>query len=316
VAEIWESKQESGIQLLSGAHADSKMFGEYGNFHEVFKSLMEGTSEISKFAYTRTAGNPDTYTCVHTTNYPYSGTTLSTLEFNQDNTFSDLKLKLFSETLKSAAISVSSINGGDDTTEYKYQEQGTSGDNSKDLKIMFHNLPLLTNRNRTERINAIWTNQNNSKVRGTVNSGTLFYFDSATPHLPIKVNEICKFYYDADNLANFYWLDFPIPAPIVTTINYSLEILLKQQNSGLATTYCYAMVKTFGNKKQADAELTTTFVNVKNNLVGNRVKVNLANYNTILQEIYNSSTAKGVLLQHSLDIRTGMADLKIRIDAE
>jgi hypothetical protein len=321
VAEVWENVSGAGLQLLSGAHADNQMFAQYGNFHEVLKSLVEGSCEICRFSYTRTAGTPDVYTCTLTSQFPYGSTNINTKVFNQDNTYSGLKIKLFSETLKSAKISVSSINGDADTTEYKYEEQGTSGDNSKDLKIMFHNLPLLTNRNKKERVNAIWGNQNMSMVRSSVNSGSIFYFESDEPHLPKLVNVICKIIFDADSIVppsygTYYWLPFPVPAPIVGMIDYSLEIILDQQNSGLPSTYCYAMVRGLGDRKQAEAELTTRLEHAKTNDVGARVKLNLQNYNPLLQEIYNTAIVKGVLLEHSLDIYAGTVDLKIRIDAE
>jgi hypothetical protein len=316
VAEIWESTNERGIQLLSGAHSDPAMFGQYNNFHEVLKNLIEGNCEVCKYTYSDTAGNPDIYTCTLSSYYPYGATSVSTKELNQDNTYGNLKVKLLSETLKNATVSVPSINGDADTTEYKFSEQGTSGDNSKDIKVLFHNLPILTNRNRVERVDAIWDNQNRSLVRGSVNSGYILYFNSEVPHVPILVNTICRFYFDADNLVNYYSLPTPIPSPLATTIDYALEIIQRQQNSGLPTTFCFAMVRGLGDKKQAEAELTTTQVNINSFVVGERVKVNLNNYNSLLQSIYNTSIVKGVLLEHSLDIYRGTADIKIRIDAE
>lgn len=320
IAEIWESSDKNGIRLVSGAHADSTMFAQYGNFHEVLKSLIEGNGEIVRVSYSRSSGNPDSYSVTLSSYYPYGNTSVNTKEFNQANTYSNLKIKLFSEALKSAKISVSSINGDRDTTEYKWEEQGTSGDNSKDLKIMFHNLPILTNRDRVERINSIWQNENRSYVRGTVNPGYILYFDSAAPNVPIKADVVLKIYFDADSLVPpatpvFYWLPSPV-IYVLPNIDAELKCILEQQNGGLATTYCYALVESLGNRKQAEAELTTTQVECYNTRVGERVKVNLSNYNSLLQSIYNSSIVKGVLLEHSHDVFRGTADLKIRIDAE
>lgn len=320
ISEIWESPKDSGIRLVSGAHADSTMFEQYGNFHEVLKSLIEGNSEIVKVSYSRTAGNPDSYVITLTSYYPYGNTSVNTKEFNQNNTYSNLKIKILSEALKSASISITSVNGDRDTTEYKWEEQGTSGDNSKDLKIMFHNLPILTNRDRRERINSIWQNQNISYVRGTVNPGYILYLDSNAPMVPIKVAVVMKIYFDADSLVPpatpiYYWLPYPVIYAL-SSLTTDLQAILEQQNGGIATTYCYALVASLGNRKQSEAEITTTQVDCNNSVVGERVKINLNNYNTLLQSIYNTSIVKGVLLEHSLDIFRGTADIKIRIDAE
>ena len=185
---------------------------------------------------------------------------------------------------------------------------------------MFHNLPILTNRSRVERVYAIQQNENNSWIRGTVNPGYILYFDSSLPFLPTRVATVMKIYFDADSLVPpatpiYYWLPFPVPL-VLTAIDANLQAIFEQQNGGIATTYCYSLVEALGSRKQAEAELTTTQAECVNTKVGERVKVNLSNYNSLLQSIYNTSIVKGVLLEHSLDVFRGTADIKIRIDAE
>jgi hypothetical protein len=316
IAEIWESVAGTGIRLVSGAHYDSKMFGAYTNFYEVLKSLCESCLEIYVPQLTLTSGNPDIYSIVFQSSYPLAETNVSTIEMNQDNTFSSYKMKMLSESLRYASLSVTSITGDADTTEYVWGDKGTSSDNSKEMKIMFHNLPILTDRKTVERYYGVWDNQDLSWIRRTINSGIILYFEDSTPHLPRKVYTACNISFDADT--PYFTNDYTKEIPILPTNTPDAELLmiLEQQFSGLPTTIAYAMVELFGSRKQATGELTMRFVDLKSSDVGKRCKVNLTNYNSLLQKIYNANIVKAMIMETTHDIYQGTTDVSIRIDAE
>lgn len=319
VAETWESTTDKGIRMVSGAHGDPVMFTQFTNFHEVYTRLVENSLEIVGMGYSTTFGSPDSYTITMTPRYPFDSTGVSTLEFDQDNTYSNLKIKLFSESLKYATVNVTSITGDKDTTEFFYGEEGTSGDNSKDVVVMFHNLPILTGRNNV-RNQTEWWNGQKTYYRNAVNPGYVLYYEptinNTTPRVASRVNSRVNIWFDADTVTTKdpYTL---IPPPLPTnTPDKNLKAIFEQQFSGLPSTYCYALVKALGDKKQAEASLTSLFTECKFTEVGKRVVFDLDNYSTLLQSIYNSTTAKGVLMKHEHDIKTGTVELITRIDAE
>lgn len=295
VAEIWTTV-DGELLLAGGAHVDKGLFGQFTNFYEVYKSLVESTVETLRPSYSFTSGTPDAYTLTMVGSNPYPVTSVAT--FDQDNTYGNLKLKMFSEALNQVNITVSTITGESDTKDFEYGKQGTSGDNSKDMKIMFHNLPLLTFRNAYKE-QSIW-------YRNTVNAGTLVYYDIygfTKPYTAVTI-----FFGGED-----YSLSIP-PSPYLKRPEY--QMILEQQDSGLPTTIAAAMVNFLGRPKQAEATLTSRFVSIKPADVAKRCTVDLNDYNTLLDSIYGQNTALGVIIKHSHKVYEGMADLTIRIDAE
>jgi hypothetical protein len=299
VSEIW-IRVEGELQLVGGAHVDIKMFGQFTNFYEVYKSLVEGSIETLRPSYAFTSGTPDSYalTMVAENPYPYN----YQVTFDQDTTYSNLKIKLFSEALNQVNVSVSTISGERDTTEYGYGKQGTSGDNSKDIKIMFHNLPMITYRNRYFV---------NRWIRNTINAGTLVYWES--PEAGVfdlkKVNTLCSVFFGGE--------DFSLPVqPSLYTRKPEYQMILEQQTSGLPTTIAQGLVNFLGRAKQAEASLTSTFSFAKGTLVAQRCIVDLADYNTLLESIYGTTEAYAVMTKHSHKVYEGMCDITLRIDAE
>ena len=299
VAEIWTTV-DGELLLAGGAHVDKGLFGQFTNFYEVYKSIIEGSVETLRPSYTFTSGTPDAYTLTMVGSNPYPATSVAT--FDEDNTYSSLKVKMFSEALNQVNVTVSTITGEADTTEYQFGKQGTSGDNSKDLKIMFHNLPIITFRNAYKdegTTGKIW-------YRNTVNAGTLLYWDIygfTKPQTPVSLF--------------FGGEDFSLsvqPSPYLKRPEY--QMILEQQTSGVATTMAAAMVNFLGRPKQAEATLTSRFVTIKPADVAKRCTVDLNDYNTLLYSIYGQNTALGVLIKHSHKVYEGMCDLTIRIDAE
>jgi hypothetical protein len=298
IAEIWINVDES-LTLAGGAYVDKGLFAQFTNFYEVYKSLVEGSIETLRPTYTFTSGTPDAYTVTMVADNPYPNDYQMT--FNEDNTYSNVKIKLFSESLNQVNVAVSTITGDRDTTEYGYGKQGTSGDNSKDLKIMFHNLPLITYRTsyKDEGGQIIW-------ARNTVNAGTLLYYDITGF---TKVNTILSIFFGGED----YGTTYPI-SPFLKNPEY--QLILEQQYSGLPTTMAQAMVNFLGRSKQAEASLTTNFTTAKFSHVAKRCIIDLSDYNTLLESIYGTPQAYCVMTKHSHKIYEGMCDITLRIDAE
>jgi hypothetical protein len=304
ISEIW-TRIGDDLQLVGGAHYDSKMFGQFTNFYEVYKSIIESSIEVLRPSYTFTSGTPDAYTVTMVADNPYPFDYQVT--FNEDSTYSSLKIKLFSEALNQVNVAVSTITGEWDTTEYQYGKQGTSGDNSKDLKIMFHNLPIITYRtNRDSYVETphMWK-------RNTINAGTLLYWHSPQEGLfdLKKVNTLCSVFFGGE--------DFAPPVPLS---NYEdipeYQMILEQQQSGLPTTIAQSLVNFLGRSKQAEASLTSSFSFAKGTLVSKRCIIDLSDYNTLLESIYGTPQAYCVMTKHSHKIYEGMCDITLRIDAE
>ena len=301
ISEIW-TRIGDDLQLVGGAHYDSKMFGQFTNFYEVYKSIIESSIEVLRPTYTFTSGTPDAYTVTMVADNPYPFDYQVT--FNEDSTYSSLKIKLFSEALNQVNVAVSTITGESDTTEYQYGKQGTSGDNSKDLKIMFHNLPIITYRNSYVETPHMWK-------RNTINAGTLLYWHSPQEGLfdLKKVNTLCSVFFGGE--------DFAPPVPLS---NYEdipeYQMILEQQQSGLPTTIAQSLVNFLGRSKQAEASLTSSFSFAKGTLVSKRCIIDLSDYNTLLESIYGTPQAYCVMTKHSHKIYEGMCDITLRIDAE
>jgi len=301
ISEIW-TRIGDDLQLVGGAHYDSKMFGQFTNFYEVYKSIIESSIEVLRPTYTFTSGTPDAYTLTMVADNPYPYDYQVT--FNEDSTYSSLKIKLFSEALNQVNVAVSTITGESDTTEYQYGKQGTSGDNSKDLKIMFHNLPIITYRNSYVETPHMWK-------RNTINAGTLLYWHSPQEGLfdLKKVNTLCSVFFGGE--------DFAPPVPLS---NYEdipeYQMILEQQQSGLPTTIAQSLVNFLGRSKQAEASLTSSFSFAKGTLVSKRCIIDLSDYNTLLESIYGTPQAYCVMTKHSHKVYEGMCDITLRIDAE
>jgi hypothetical protein len=306
VAEIWEITPD-GTRLVSGAHKDPLMFEQFTNFHEVYRSITENALEIGRLEYGVTTGTPDAYTATVVASNPYPALASPSIEFNQDNTYGNFKMKMFSEALNQVNVSVSNVNGESDTKIYKYGNQGTSGDNSKDLKVMFHNVPIITNR---KSITYFGVTGEYAWFRFTINSGNLLYFDTTEYIESVrKVSHYTMIAFGGETFAQNSSTNSLIDRAQV-------QMLLDQQESGLPTTMALAMVNFLGRPKQAEGSLTSTYSAVKFPDVGKRCEVNLNDYNSLLQAIYGTNKARAVIVANSHKIYEGMSDITLRIDAE
>jgi hypothetical protein len=303
VSEIYDNQG----QLVGGALGDSKMFAQFTNFYEAYKMLCDNALETVRPTYSFTSGNPDAYTITMVSSNPYPVLATPSITFDQDNTYSNFKIKMFSEVLNQVTTEVTSITGNSDTTSFPSGKQGTSGDNSKDLKIMFHNVPQLTSRSANLASYADIPYGTFIKwQRNTINSGYLLYF--AASNRIIVPKPIVNVFFGGE--------DYAAPTDTSPYIDPSTQVIWKQQNACLPQTISEAMVNFLGRKKQAEATLTTNFTTAKFTDVGKRCTIDLVDYNTLLESIYGEETALAVMTKHSHKVYEGMADITLRIDAE
>lgn len=303
VSEIYDNQG----QLVGGALGDSKMFAQFTNFYEAYKMICDNALETVRPTYSFTSGNPDAYTITMVSSNPYPVLATPSITFDQDNTYSNFKIKMFSEVLNQVTTEVTSITGNSDTTSFPSGKQGTSGDNSKDLKIMFHNVPQLTSRSANLASYADIPYSSFIKwQRNTINSGYLLYFEAS--NIIIVPKPIVNVYFGSE--------DYAAPTDTSPYIDPSTQVIWKQQNACLPQTISEAMVNFLGRKKQAEATLTTNFTTAKFTDVGKRCTIDLVDYNTLLESIYGEETALAVMTKHSHKVYEGMADITLRIDAE
>jgi hypothetical protein len=303
VSEIYDNQG----QLVGGALGDSKMFAQFTNFYEAYKMLCDNALETVRPTYSFTSGTPDAYTLTMVSSNPYPALGTPSITFDQQNTYSNFKIKMFSEVLNQVTTEVTSITGNSDTTSFPSGKQGTSGDNSKDLKIMFHNVPQLTSRSANLASYADIPYSSFIKwQRNTINSGYLLYFEAS--NIIIVPKPIVNVFFGGE--------DYAAPTDTSPYIDPSTQVIWKQQNACLPQTISEAMVNFLGRKKQAEATLTTNFTTAKFTDVGKRCTIDLVDYNTLLESIYGEETALAVMTKHSHKVYEGMADITLRIDAE
>ena len=177
------------------------------------------------------------------------------------------------------------------------------------MKIIFHNVPQLTNRSRTLNFTGYGKPPYDGAIkwqRMTVNSGYILYFESETN---VKLT---------DKLVSIYFggEDYAVPTTTSPYADLFVNILWTQQNACMPQTMAQAMVNFLGRPKQAEATLTSTFTTVKTNNVGQRCTIDLSDYNTLLESIYGAPTALAVITKHTHKVYEGMCDITLRIDAE
>jgi hypothetical protein len=297
VSEIY--KDENGItSLKGGAIIDSTAFGKFQNFYEVFQSLVENTLEIYRInlSYSIVTG---AFGISYTSDF-IRPLTASGITFNQSNVYSDIKMKLFQETIKSAQTSVSTLQGEKDTKVFPYQE-GTSSDNGKDVELIFHNLPTASNYRQTSD----YTSEGRIIIRkSSINAGMIVWNDSGRIKRP---DTQCQFKYsNTDSISLNYEV---IERDDAVTVQHIIE----QQQAGVPYTIAYALVKSLGDSKQVDLEFKTRHSICGFEDVGANCTINLNDLNPLVTQIYNANTGTGVITKHKLDVYSGSVDISIRM---
>jgi len=297
VSEIY--KDENGItSLKGGALIDSTAFGKFQNFYEVFQSLVENTLEIYRInlSYSIVTG---AFGISYTSDF-IRPLTASGITFNQSNVYSDIKMKLFQETVKSAQTSVSTLQGEKDTKVFPYQE-GTSSDNGKDVELIFHNLPSPTGRSITGSLSA----EGRAIARkNSINAGMIVWNDAGTIKKP---DTQCQFKYSNTNAIS---LDYD---KLEDDGNVNVQMILEQQQAGVPYTIAYALVKALGDSKQVDLEFKTRHSICGFEDVGTNCTINLNDLNPLVTQIYNANTGTGVITKHKLDVYSGSVDISVRM---
>ena len=299
-----------------GVHVDKNAFGAYTNFHEIVKLLAEQSLEIYRLAYSYSSVYGwfgATYTSDYCLPATKAGDTLNGTLFDTSNITSDVKIKLLQETVSNATSNVKTITGDSDTQDFPYGKQGTSGDNGKDIEVIFHNLTLATNRKNDEilggqivpgatQVDAI--DNTTYYVRNGIAAGQLAYNDNGTIR---KVDTQCRVSWNYD-----------YSEPEITTlegkfVGRNSAIIKEQQEAGLPLTLSTAIVTVLGDPKQAVAEFDTLVDYAKYTDVGRECRLDLNSLNPLLVSIYGSNTAKAVITKHSQNIKTGVVSLTIRV---
>ena len=282
---------------IGGMLFDKEGFGQFTNFHEVLAALQENFMQKTTYRYTRTSGVL-AIDLITDTPIPQYVTIPTNFYVQQSGVFDSVKFKLFNETMKSANAVVSSIKGDRDTTEWTYAEQTTSGDNSKDIKFMFHNLPLLTFRDN-------YIDEGKPKqiyLRRTINPATLVYLHQGSDREIKKVDTSCKTDYNAD------YVDVSIP--VDTAQPLMQQIITEQQKSGIMQNTCFALVHFMGQPSFKLAEFRTTQSLLRPEKFGGWAWILYGDLNTLLDNWDpETATNMGTVTKYSLDIYSGMADV-------
>jgi hypothetical protein len=289
---------------IGGMLIDKEGFGQFSNFHEVLVSLQENFMQKTTYSYSINNTPQIDILLVTDTAIPQQSLIQTSFQARQSTVYDSIKFKLFNETLNTCKAVVSNILGDSDTTEWSYSLQTTSGDNSKDLKFLFHNLPLLTYRN-----NLILGQEEGLDYdiyyRNTINIGTLVYLSE--DGIVRKVDSQCKTDW------NYDYVDFF--TNINTSQNLTQQIITEQQQSGLMQNSCAAIVQFMGLATFKLAEFRTRQALLKPETFGGWGTIEYDNLNSIISDWDPSGTlARGTVTKYSLDIYSGMTDITMMIN--
>jgi hypothetical protein len=300
IAEIWRRRQSNDTwyrEQAGGVFYDPTGFAKEGNFYELLKSLIENSLEIYRPVYSWSSIS-DWFSVSYAADFlrPLTG---SGITFNNANVYSDLSFKLFQETVKSAETSCSTLTGEKDSKVFPYSEQGTSGDNGKDLEIIFHNLPSPTG--RTEQ------NENYDRVfrKNSINCGMIIFNDVPGKKLE-RVDTRCQFKYSNTDAISLEYNEIEEEGAV------NVQMIREQQEAGLPYTLSYGLVKALGDARQAEIKFTTLHTLGNYSIVGTNATINLASFNTLLSDLYNSSNATGVIVKHEANIYEGTVEITMR----
>ena len=308
---ISEIKNTETGRTDGGPHVDKNAFAAFTNFHEVLRLICEQSLEIWRIQYTwsSVAGwFGAQYVADFVLPETKSGTDPNGILFNTTNIITDVKIKLLQETLAEATANVKTINGDKDTNEFPAGSQGTSGDNSKDLQVIFHNLTLATDRRSEAGINNTQTDTQDNAVyftRNGISVGQIVYNDAGRIK---KVDTECKASW------NYGYTKPPVTSLQDLFIGGVIPAIIKeQQEAGLPLTLASAMVAVLSDPRQGVAEFDSIIETVKYSDVGKECRIDFNALNPLLVSIYNANTARGVITKHVHNIKDNTVNLSIRV---
>ena len=306
---------------VGGILKDVDGFGQYTNFHEVINNILENFLFKGTQTYAFSSGS---YQCEVRLETMISNVN-SNFTVQQSTVYDSIIFKMFNETLNTCKAVISNVKGDRDTTDWTFSKQTTSGDNSKDLKLLFHNLPLLTN--SYDQINDVFNpppperigiDAAKRNVRNTINAGTLCYLSE--DEIVRKVDTDCKVRYRPSTFLNK-------KLAIDRNKTFEQQVIIEQQNNGMPLNICYAIVYAMSQNSLKLLEFTTTSKpNDNENLrgiepmnFGYAVNISYANLNAILGSWDVPSPAIssiGTIINYSLNIYSGMTDVKVLAHGE
>lgn len=310
---IAEIKNTETGRTDGGPHVDKNAFGAFTNFHEVLKAIAEQSFELWRLQYSwsQFAGwFSAQYVADFVLPETKSGTDPNGILFDTSNIITDVKVKLLQETVAEATANVKTIGGEKDTKEFPAGSQGTSGDNSKDLQVMFHNLTLATDRKQESGINNIGNTQYDRDddasyfIRNGIACGQIVYNDAGRIK---KVDTVCKASW------NYGSIQPGISSLVDRFIGRNGAIIKEQQEAGLPLTLASAMVAVLSDPRQAVAEFDSIIETVKYTDVGKECRIDFNALNPLLVSIYNANTARGVITKHVHNIKDNTVNLSIRV---
>lgn len=306
ISEIWQmpdGKESLVPRLLGGALKDPTALGKFKNGYEILNALVENSLEIYRlnYAYSALSG---WYSVSYTGDYIRPDGS-SYITFSHTNTYGDVKFKLFSETVKSAKTSCSTLQGEKDSKSFPYEEQGTSGDYSKDIEIIFHNLPSATNR------------KGDRAVRYAINAGMIVFNESDGKEGWLrKVDSTCQFKYGVNDVVKLQYDDVPASGDYKgegEDDKYSVAMIVEQQTAGVPYTIAYSIVKALGGARETELTFKTKHSICGFEDVGTTCTINMNGLNPLITKIYNANTGTAVITKHELDIFSGSVDITARM---
>lgn len=310
---IAEIKNTETGRTDGGPHVDKNGFAAFSNFHEILRLICEQSFEIWRLQYSwsSVAGwFGAQYVADYVLPETKSGTDPNGILFNTSNIITDVKIKLLQETLAEATANVKTIGGEKDTNEFPAGSQGTSGDNSKDLQVIFHNLTLATDRKNEAGVNnpnaAQFDAQDNATyfVRNGISVGQIVYNDAGRIK---KVDTQCRASW------NYSYTEPAVTSLAGRFIGRNAAIIKEQQEAGLPLTLASAMVAVLSDPRQAVAEFDSIIETVKYTDVGKECRIDFNALNPLLVSIYNANTARGVITKHVHNVKDNTVNLSIRV---
>lgn len=303
ITKISDAGVNCGVFVKGGAIIDNTALGKNENFYETFKALVENTLEIYRVVYAYSSVS-DLHSMTMQSDYirPQTG---SGITFTNLNIYSDVKFKMFQETVRSAKTSVSTLTSEKDTKTFPFQK-GTSSDNGIDIELMFHNLPSASNRNsltdyydeETKSIVVAWS-------RSAINCGVIVENDNGNIS---RIDTDCDFKYSATDVVNL-----PVEYVDEKASGVATLMIKEQQTGGIPQTISEAIVTALGDEGQVECSFKTVGTLAQYQNVGMNCTVNINSINPLLTKIYNANTGTGVIQKHELDCKTGMADIVVRM---
>ena len=303
VSEIWGmANGDSGSlkwKVMGGALYDPTAFGKAGNAFEVLKMIVESSLENYKIQYSHSTIS-GLFSATYTSDF-IRPLTASGITFNSENVYGDVKFKLFQETVKSADVSCSTLQGDKDNKTFPYSEQGTSADNGKDLEIVFHNLPSASDRK-------------NDTIKNAINAGMIVYEPFGTKVK--KVDSTCSFKYSNTDEIKLQYTDVPSSGtnkPFGQDDAFKAAMIIEQQTAGVPHTIAYALVKALGSSRETELSFKTKHAICGYEDVGSNCTINMNDMNPLITKIYNANSGTAVITKHTLDVFSADVDITARM---